>query len=258
VTTLNRDEKAQVVAEVAGRLEATDTVVTADFRGLTVAELAQLREKLREADAEMTVVKNTLSRRAAEQTGRSALVQYLTGPTGLVWVNGDPARAAKALSDFEKAHQAVFTIRGGVLGAEDLPPESIVRLASLPSREQLLAQLAGGIAAPLTGLAGSLSSLIGTLARTLAAVQGSGALAPGEALAQEPAAESPAPEAAADAPAADTAAEAPVEEAPVEEAPGAEVPDEAPAVEAPTDTTVDEVPAAEAPTDEPAPGGESE
>jgi large subunit ribosomal protein L10 len=253
VTTLNRDEKAQVVAEVAGRLEATDTVVTADFRGLTVAELAQLREKLREADAEMTVVKNTLSRRAAEQTGRSALVQYLTGPTGLVWVNGDPARAAKALSDFEKAHQAVFTIRGGVLGAEDLPPESIVRLASLPSREQLLAQLAGGIAAPLTGLAGSLSSLIGTLARTLAAVQGSGALAPGEAPAQEPAAESPAPEAAADAPAEDTAAEAPVEEAP-----GAEVPAEDPAVEAPTDTTVDEVPAAEAPTDEPAPGGESE
>ena len=237
VTKLNRDEKAQVVAEVAGRLEATETVVTADFRGLTVAELAQLREKLREADAEMTVVKNTLSRLAAEQTGRSALVQYLAGPTGLVWVNGDPARAAKALSDFEKTHQEVFTIRGGVLGAEDLPADSIVRLASLPSREQLLAQLAGGIAAPLTGLAGGLSSLIGTLARTLAAVQGSGALAPGEAPAPEPAAEAPVQE----APAEEAAAEAPASDAPAA--------DEAPAADAHADA---------APTDEPAAGGESE
>lgn len=257
MTKLNRDEKAQVVAEVAGRLEATETVVTADFRGLTVAELAQLRDRLREADAEMTVVKNTLSRLAAEQTGRSALVPYLTGPTGLVWVNGDPARAAKALSDFEKTHQAVFTIRGGVLGAEDLPAESIVRLASLPSREQLLAQLAGGIAAPLTGLAGGLSSLISTLARTLAAVQGSGALAQGEAPAPEPAAEAPVQEAPAAEPEAaveEQAAEAPVEETPAEEAVADAPASDAPAAEA----TAAEEPAEAAPADEPAAGGESE
>lgn len=200
MTELNRDEKAQVVATVADRLERTETVLAADFRGLTVAELAELRQRLREAEAEMAVVKNTLSRRAADQTGRSALIPYLQGPTGLVWVDGDPARAAKALSDFAKTHQEVFSIRGGVLGAEDLPAASIVRLASLPSRDQLLAQLAGAIASPLSGLAGRLNSLVGNLARTLAAVRDSGALAPGE------------PAAVVDAPpAVDEATDAPTE-----------------------------------------------
>jgi len=255
VTKLNRDEKAQVVAEVVDRLEGTETVVTADFRGLTVAELAQLRDRLREADAEMTVVKNTLSRRAVDQTGRTALLPYLSGPTGLVWVNGDPARAAKALSDFAKAHQSVFTIRGGVLGADDLPAESIVRLASLPSREQMLAQLAGGIAAPLTGLAGRLSGMISALARTLAAVQGSGALAPGEApaaAAEEPAAAAPAEEAAAEAPAEEPAAAAPAEE------PAAAGPAEEAAAAAPAEEAAAEAAAEEAPADDPAADGESE
>jgi len=230
VTELNRDEKAQVVAAVVDRLERTETVLAADFRGLTVAELAELRQRLREAEAEMAVVKNTLSRRAADQTGRSALIPYLQGPTGLVWVDGDPARAAKALSDFAKTHQEVFSIRGGVLGAEDLPAASFVRLAGLPSREQLLAQLAGAIASPLSGLAGRLNSLVGNLARTLAAVRDSGALAPGEPASEAPATvEVPAPEAsgavgapaeepeavsADDASAALDAADAPTSEAP--------------------------------------------
>ena len=248
MTELNRDEKAQVVAAVADRLERTEAVLAADFRGLTVAELAELRQRLREAEAELAVVKNTLSRRAAYQTGRSALIPYLQGPTGLVWVDGDPARAAKALSDFAKTHQDVFSIRGGVLGAEDLPAASIVRLAGLPSREQLLAQLAGAIASPLSGLAARLSSLVGNLARTLVAVRDSGALAPGEA----PHAE--APEASLEA-----APEAPV----VVEAP-AEAPDTASAgdasaaevAETPTDDPPEAAggttePSAEAPADEP-------
>lgn len=228
MTELNRDEKAQVVEAVADRLERTETVLAADFRGLTVAELAELRQRLREAEAEMAVVKNTLSRRAADKTGRSALIPYLQGPTGLVWVDGDPARAAKALSDFAKAHQDVFSIRGGVLGAEDLPAPSIVRLASLPSRDQLLAQLAGAIASPLSGLAGRLNSLVGNLARTLAAVRDSGALAPGEA---------PAPAAEA---AAAVGGEAP--DAPAAEAPSTDEPKEA----APVEVAADETPVAEA------------
>jgi large subunit ribosomal protein L10 len=194
-TELNREQKGQVTAAVVERLTSADAVVAADFRGLTVAQLADLRGRLREAEAEMTVVKNTLSRRAANESGREGLLPYLEGPTGLVWINGDPARAAKALNDFAKEHTDVFTIRGGILGDEDLPTANIVRLASLPSREALLAQLAGGIAAPLTGLAGTLNSLISTLARTLAAVQGSGQLAPGEPPAvAEAEASSPTPE----------------------------------------------------------------
>jgi large subunit ribosomal protein L10 len=240
VTELNRDEKAQVVAAVADRLERTETVLATDFRGLTVAELAELRHRLREAEAEMAVVKNTLSRRAADQTGRSALIPYLQGPTGLVWVDGDPARAAKALSDFAKGHPEVLSIRGGVLGAEDLPAASVARLASLPSRDQLLAQLAGGIASPLSGLAGRLSSLVGNLARTLAAVRDSGALAPGEATAAEPAATE-----AAGAPAAEVApADAPPEDAAPAEEPAAAESGDAPAPDVAQ-------PASEAPADEP-------
>jgi large subunit ribosomal protein L10 len=254
VTELNRDEKAQVVAAVADRLERTETVLAADFRGLTVAELAELRQRLREAEAELAVVKNTLSRRAADQTGRSALIPYLQGPTGLVWVDGDPAKAAKAVSDFAKTHQEIFSIRGGVLGAEDLPVASIVRLASLPSRDQLLAQLAGAIASPLSGLAGRLGSLVGNLARTLAAVRDSGSLAPGEAPAAAAAAE-PAVDEAPDAPAAETpSTDEPKDDGATVEPAVDETPVAA-ADDAPADDTNE--PSAEAPADEPS-GGASQ
>lgn len=195
-------------------MERTGTVVAADFRGLSVADISELRTKLRDADAEMTVVKNTLSRRAADQVGgREALTPYLTGPTGLVWVNGDPAAAAKVLDEFAKEHEETFSVRGGILDGDDLPVSALKQLASLPTRDVLLAKLAGGIAAPLTGLAGGLQSLISTFARTLGAVQASGQLAEGS---------------------------APAESAPADEAPAAETTDEAPAAE-----TTDEAPAAE-------------
>lgn len=145
-------------------------MLAADFRGLTVKELSELRGALREAGAEMTVVKNTLARRAAETTGRDALRPYLDGPSGLVWVDGDPAVAAKALQQFSKKNEAL-QLKGGILDGADLSPEGLQRLASLPSREQLIAQLAGGVAAPLRGLAGSLNNMITGLARALQQVQ---------------------------------------------------------------------------------------
>jgi large subunit ribosomal protein L10 len=167
---LNRDEKAAAIEEIAGRLRDADTVFATDFRGLTVKELSELRDRLREADTEYTVVKNTLARRAANETGREALLPYLDGPTGLLWVAGDPAVAAKALDTFAQAHAEAITIKGGLLDGADLPAEGVARLAKLPSREQLVAQLAGGIAAPLTGLAGGLNALLGGFARALGAV----------------------------------------------------------------------------------------
>ena len=133
-------------------------------------QLSELRGALREAEAELSVVKNTLARRAANTTGKEALLPYLTGPSGLVWVNGDPAVAAKALQQFATKNTAL-ELKGGVLDGRDLPAASLQQLASLPSREQLIAQLAGGVAAPLRGLAGSLHNLIAGLARTLASVQ---------------------------------------------------------------------------------------
>ena len=143
----------------------------ADFRGLTVKELAELRRRLRAADAQFTVVKNTLARRAASQAGREALLPYMDGPTGLTWVAGDPAAAAKALNGFAAEHPDALSIKGGLLEGRELPSADVTRLARLPSREQLLGQLAGGVAAPLSGLAGSLSNLIGGLARSLGALQ---------------------------------------------------------------------------------------
>jgi large subunit ribosomal protein L10 len=170
VSTLNRDQKAEVIAELEKRLGSTTTILAADFRGLTVKELYELRGNLRAADAEMTVAKNTLARRAAAATGREGLLPYLDGPSGLVWVDGDPAAAAKALADYAKTHDAL-SVKGGLLEGADISADGITRLAALPSREQLLSQLAGGLTAPLSGLAGSLHQLIAGLARALAAVQ---------------------------------------------------------------------------------------
>jgi large subunit ribosomal protein L10 len=133
--------------------------------------VSDLRRRLRDAGAEFEVVKNTLARRAASESGREALVPLLDGPSGLVWVEGDPARAAKALSDFAREHQNALAIKGGLLGTGSLTREDIQRLAALPSREQLLGQLAGGLAAPLSGLAGGLNNLITGLARSLAALR---------------------------------------------------------------------------------------
>ena len=117
------------------------------------------------------MVKNTLARRAASDTGRDALLPYIDGPTGLVWVGGDASLAARALNQFATEHPNALSIRGGLLEGNDLPSADVARLAKLPPREQLLGQLAGGLAAPLSGLAGTLNSLIGGLARALAAVQ---------------------------------------------------------------------------------------
>jgi large subunit ribosomal protein L10 len=196
----------------------------------------------------MTVAKNTLSRRAADESGHAVLLPYLTGPTGLVWVSGDPAAAAKVLADFAKQHEKVFSVRGGMLDGADLDQASLKQLASLPTRDVLLAQLAGGIAAPLTGLAGNLQALISTMARTLSAVAGSGQLAQGEAPATTD--DAPAAPEVVDAAQDDTASEASAPDDAAEEQPAeATASDDAPTGEA--------APAADAPSDEDAATGDA-
>lgn len=133
-------------------------------------EIGELRSGLQDAGSDYTVIKNTLARRAANETGREPLVEHLTGPTGMAWVMGDAAAAAKVLDKFASAHPGRLTVKGGLLEGEPVSAEHLTRLAKLPPREQLLGQLAGGVAAPLTGLAGGLNNLIGGMARTLAAL----------------------------------------------------------------------------------------
>jgi large subunit ribosomal protein L10 len=261
VAGLNHEEKAAAVAEVSTRLTAVDTVINTDYRGLTVKQIAELRGRLRDAEAEMTVVKNTLARRAADDSGRPGLLQYLEGPSGLVWVNGDPARAAKVLADFAREHPGVFAVKGGLMGVHDLPPAGVSRLASLPTRDQLLAQLAGGVASPLTGLASRMSNMIGGMARALSALRDT---MPAAAEAPAPAADHAAPDEAPAADAADAEAPAAPEEAPpAEEAPPPEEPAaaEAAAPEEPAaEAAAPEEPAAEepAPDEAAAPAAEAE
>jgi large subunit ribosomal protein L10 len=166
---LRRDQKAEIIAELEARLRSTSTVLAADFRGLSVKQLSELRGQLRNADAGLTIAKNTLARRAAATADQQALLGFLIGPTGLVWVNGDPAVAAKVLNDASRRFEHL-EIKGGLLEGRTLTAAELRHLATLPSREQLLTQLAGGVAAPLRGLAGSLTNVITGLAQALNAL----------------------------------------------------------------------------------------
>ena len=219
-----RPEKVAVVDEVKSRLEAADGAVLTEYRGMTVAELADLRRELAAAGSDYKVYKNTLVRLAVAGGPQEGVSDLLTGPTAIAFVQGDVSAVAKALRDFAKGNPNLI-VKGGVVGDSVMSAADINVLADLPPRDTMLAQLAGGLAAPLQQLAGLVQALPRNLAYGLSALlDQKRAGAPAE---EAPAAEAPAEEApAAEAPAAE--AEAPAEEAPAAEAPA----DEAPVAEA--------------------------
>jgi large subunit ribosomal protein L10 len=226
---MNRDEKAAVIDRIAGELESSQAVFAVDYRGITVSQVADLRARLRAADATFTVVKNSLTERAADKAGAEALKSILEGPTALTFVRGDAAAAAKALSDAQRTTE-VLAFKGGLMDGQAVTPDDIRAIARLPSREVLYAQLVGTVAAPLNGLARTLNALISGIAVQLGQIRDQGLVgseAAAEAAPAEPAAETPAePEASAPA----EAEEAPAAEAPAETA-------EEPAAEADTPET---------------------
>ena len=197
---MNRDQKAAVIDEVAAQISEAEAIFAIDYRGISVPQAAELRTKLREADASFRIVKNTLTERAADQAGAEGLKELLQGPTAMTFVRGDAAAAAKALRDFRRATQ-LLEFKGGWMNGEALTPEAIDAIAQLPSREVLYGRLVGIVASPLTGLASAMGGLIGGLARQLQAMADQG-LVGGDAPA--PAPEAPAAEAEAEAPADDT------------------------------------------------------
>ena len=159
-----RPEKAAVVAEVRDRLAASDAVLLTEYRGLNVPDLAALRNSLRAAGGEYTVYKNTMVRLAASEMGLD-LGDLLTGPTAIAFVGehagdsaSDAAAVAKALRDFSRTNHALV-LKGGLLGHKVLTADDLIALADLPSREALLAQLAGAFGAPLAKFAGLLAAL---------------------------------------------------------------------------------------------------
>jgi large subunit ribosomal protein L10 len=150
---MHRSEKEKVVADLVERLRATDSLIVADYRGLTNAQLVDLRAKLRGSGARLTVVKNTLTRRAAEEAGTDAILALLEGPTAIAFVEaeGDPVAVAKALADAAKDTK-VLALRGGLLSGQTLTGADVEELAKLPAPEVVKAQLVGAIVAPLTQL----------------------------------------------------------------------------------------------------------
>ena len=164
-----RQEKVAVVTEVRKKLEAANAAIITEYRGLSVGALAQLRRTLRQSGAEYKVYKNTLARFAARDAKMDGLEELLTGPTGITFVNGDVAAAAKALRDAAKANP-LLVIKGGSLGNKVLSAKDVEALADLPSREVLLAQFAGALQAPLVKTAGLLQALPRNFAHGLKAL----------------------------------------------------------------------------------------
>jgi large subunit ribosomal protein L10 len=184
--TMNRDEKAAVIDRIAGELESSQAVFAVDYRGITVSQVADLRAKLRAADATFTVVKNSLTERAADKAGAAALKAVLEGPTALTFVRGDAAAAAKALSDAQRVTE-VLAFKGGLMDGQAVSPDEIRAIAKLPSREVLYAQLVGTVAAPLNGLARTLNALIAGVAVQLGQIRDQGLVGGSAAPAAEPA-----------------------------------------------------------------------
>src|SRR5438093_3737084 len=176
---MDRTEKERVVAELAEQLRSVESLIVADYRGLTNTELEELRGKLRPHGARLTVVKNTLTRRAAEAAGAEALLALLEGPTAIAFVEaeGDPVAAAKALA--EAARQTkIMTLRGGILQGTPMSGEDVENLAKVPPMDVLRGQLIGVIVAPLTQLIGLLTAplrdLVGLIDARIAQLQENG------------------------------------------------------------------------------------
>ena len=211
---MDRATKAAVIEQVAGQISESEAVFAVDYRGISVPQAAELRTRLREADATFRVTKNTLSERAADQADAPGLKDFLQGPTAMTFVRGDAAAAAKALADFSRT-SGLLTFKGGWMNGAPLTADQVIAISRLPSREVLYGRLVGMVASPLTGLAAGLSNLISGLGRQLQQIAdqglvGQGAPAAAPAAVAAPAAE---PEAAADAAPADgPAAEAATDE----------------------------------------------
>jgi large subunit ribosomal protein L10 len=170
---MNREEKSATIQEIAAQIEGSEAIFAVDYRGISVPQAAELRTKLREADASFRIVKNRLTKLAADKAGEDRLAELLQGPTALTFVRGDTAQAAKAISNFNKEH-AVLTYKGGFMDATPLDEDAFKSIARLPTRDVLNSQFAGVVASPLTGLVRGLGSMIQGLASQLGQIADQG------------------------------------------------------------------------------------
>jgi len=196
-----KSEKERVVEQLAERLRSTDTLMVADYRGLTMPEIDELRSRLLEAGARFTVVKNTLTKRAAEQAGTTNVLELIEGPTAIAFLeaDGDPVAVAKVLADTARAHD-VLVIRGGLLEGNVVGDAEIKRLATLPPVDVLRAQFVGALSAPMATVVGvfaaPLRDFVGVLEARIRQLEEQAPTDAESASSEEPAAEEPVSEAA--------------------------------------------------------------
>ena len=165
---MNRTEKEQLVAELKDKIKSAPALYYTDFTGLNVKRMTDLRRRMRKANVEYVVIKNTLALRAVNESGLVA--ERLRGPTGLV-VAKDPVAAAKLLQDFAKENDQKPTVKGGMLEGKAIAVAQVKQLASMPSREQMLAQLGAGLQSPMAAFLGALNGVLYTFAGALEALR---------------------------------------------------------------------------------------
>ena len=167
---MNREQKSAAIAQIASQIEQSQAIFAVDYRGISVPQVAELRGRLRDADATFKVVKNSLTERAADASGAETLKELLIGPTALTFVRGDAATAAKAIADYGRATQ-LLPFKGGIMDGSPLDVEQIRVLSRLPSRDVLYGQLVGVVASPVSGLVRTLNALLGGLAAALGQIR---------------------------------------------------------------------------------------
>ncbi|MGK2933685.1 MAG: 50S ribosomal protein L10 [Gemmatimonadaceae bacterium] len=165
---MKRNEKERLVAELKDKLEGASALYYTDFTGLNVKKMTDLRRRFRKAGVEYVVIKNTLALRAVNESGLTG--ERLRGPTGIV-VGKDAVAAAKVLADFAKEFEQKPEVKGGMLDGKSIDTAQIKKLASLPSREQMLAELGAGMQSPIASLIGAMNGLMGMFAGALEALR---------------------------------------------------------------------------------------
>ena len=165
---MKRTEKEQLVSELKEKIEGATALYYTDFTGLNVKRMTELRRRFRKANVEYVVIKNTLALRAVNESG--LVGERLKGPTGLVMAT-DPVEAAKILTDFAKTNDQRPAVKGGLFDGASIDAAQVKRLAAMPSREQMLAELGAGLQAPLGAMLGALSGLLMNFAGALEALK---------------------------------------------------------------------------------------
>jgi large subunit ribosomal protein L10 len=185
---MNREEKAAAVEEIAAQIDGAEAIFAIDYRGISVPQAADLRARLRDADASFRVVKNRLTKLAADKAGQEEMKAWLDGPTALTFVRGDTATAAKAIATFNREH-GVLSFKGGFMDGITLDEEKFTSIARLPARDVLNGQFAGVVASPLTGLVRGLNALLSGLAIQLGQIAEKGLVTGGPPAEEAPEAE---------------------------------------------------------------------